>query len=26
LFVWIHGFVGLLNSALIWFVQLADWN
>jgi hypothetical protein len=26
LFVCIHGFVGLLNSALIWFVQLADCN
>jgi hypothetical protein len=26
LFVWIRGFVGLLNSALIWFVQLADCN
>jgi hypothetical protein len=26
LFVWIHGFVGLLNSALIWFVQLAECN
>jgi hypothetical protein len=26
LFVWIHAFVGLLNSALIWFVQLADCN
>ncbi len=26
LFVWIHGFVRLLNSALIWFVQLADCN